>query len=117
MVDNQQINTDAYQEQANAWTVGGDNILFNQDGFESTSGFCHPVKWLLKKWADRNTSLDKVLCRNVIKNRVQESWEHLKTLFICNYFCVLHVVFFSKFMNPYIPCIYYTYSCINIQIG
>lgn len=44
MVDNQQINTDAYQEQANAWTVGGDNILFNQDGFESTSGFCHPVK-------------------------------------------------------------------------
>lgn len=44
MVDNQQINTDAYQEQVYAWTVGGDNILFNQDVFESTTGLCHRVK-------------------------------------------------------------------------
>lgn len=81
MVNNQQINTDTYQEQVYAWTVGGDNILFNQNGFESTSGLCHQVKWLLKERGDRNTSLDKVLCRNVIKNRGKESWEHFKTLF------------------------------------
>lgn len=44
MVNNQQINTDANQEQVYARTVGGGNILFNQDTFVSTTGLCHQVK-------------------------------------------------------------------------
>lgn len=59
-VNNQQINTHSYQEQVYVWTVGGDNILLNQDVFESTTGLCDPVTWFLKKLADRNPRLDKV---------------------------------------------------------
>lgn len=81
MVNNQQINTDSYQQHVYVWTVGGDNILLNQDVFESTTGLCEQVIWFLKELADRNPSLGKILYRNLTKSREKEAWGPFQRIF------------------------------------